>query len=77
MHAVPSSKMYSPHRHQQAEPHRDRVYHSRTITCSSDISQVAGGYHHRQSELEPAHRFHHKQGDHVDMSVRSTHSLQS
>ena len=41
----------SPHRHQQAEPHSDRVFHSRTITCSSDIGQVPGGYHHRQSEL--------------------------
>jgi hypothetical protein len=39
----------SPHRHQQAEPHSDRVFHSRTITCSSDIGQVPGGYHHRQS----------------------------
>ena len=63
VHAVPSSKMYSPHRHQQAEPHSDRVYHSRTITCSSDISQVPGGYHHRQGELEPTHRFHHKKGE--------------
>ena len=63
VHAVPSSKMYSPHRHQQAEPHSDRVHHSRTITCSSDISQVPGGYHHRQGELEPTHRFHHKKGE--------------
>jgi hypothetical protein len=66
VHAVPSSKMYSPHRHQQAEPHSDRVYHSRTITFSSDISQIPGGYHHRQSELEHReleHRFHHKQGE--------------
>jgi hypothetical protein len=39
------------------------VYHSRTITYSSDISQVPGGYHHRQSELGPTHRFHHKQGE--------------
>ena len=63
VHAVPSSKMYSPHRHQQAEPHSDRVFHSRTITCSSYISQVPGGYHHWQSELESTHQFHHKQGE--------------
>ena len=39
------------------------VYYSRTITCSSDIRQVPGGYYHRQSELEPTHRFYHKQGE--------------
>jgi hypothetical protein len=42
VHAVPSSKMYSPHRHQQAEPHRDRVYHSRTITCSRTSAKYLG-----------------------------------